>query len=628
MEEGYDFEYESDGDAWGGEEETAAVPLLEEVLQREAEAAQKPWTFKCLLSLCLCFLRGAIHLLLLLCITCCCCCCCCCCCSGNCARAASEYRRLLSLLPSVAAGEAAAALEAVFLPAFKLAGLKQYDGIPDVFAASPPRSQQQQKQGLTAAQGSETTPPPLSSHSEEGGGGAPCAPPRGSPSLSSAPGTEIPGGATAAIRASKNEGSIFLEELMLTTLDALGSQGLKRLRVQACSKLLRLYMQLGDWKKARGLLPELQEAHKDPALPPHQQLEAAATEVLCCSVTHDWQQLQQLLPHALRLASAPLDPKSAAAIRECAARLLVELHIHPDQQQHRLMQRHEQQTWGEIHGHLMAAFRHHQEIGDVRAARASLRRAVLIAPLAGCVVDPFSTREGKALQGDADVLSSKALRAAFEANDVAGVEVVSPTRLDPPILNSETLDSQNTPHTLASHIQGKCREIELNGSLLTLQSDMVPSIILLLFLRVLAGGFHKRNRKSIVAVCVQHLERLFVTDPFATCCGDSLLQAVRLKRLQAICFCYSAFPLERLQQTLRLSDKDTTRLLLQVLLLLLLLPLAAAAALAFCGFAAERCCTLTFAPRGFTAASTKACVLHPLFCWADLPEEMKVLTPS
>ncbi|KAL8446111.1 hypothetical protein Emag_004851 [Eimeria magna] len=395
MEDGYDFEYESDGDAWGGEEEGAAVPLLEEVLQREAEASQKPWTFKCLLSLSLCFLRG-----------------------GNYARAASEYRRLLSLLSSVAAGEGAAAIESVFLSAFKLAGLKQYDALPDIFAASPSQHRQQSMKELASAQGGESTAEPASiANAEEGDFHVASQRPVSVSSLQ-----QIAAAVHAAGRLEKG-------------LLPLASRGCRWL-IQWCRQAEGAASQpqppsldhssAASPKKsndcARALLPELHEADKDPALPPHQQLEAAATEVLCCSFTQDWQQLQQLLPHALRLASASLDPRSAAAVRECAARLLVELHVHPGQQKHRLLQQHEQQTWAEIHGHLMAAFRHHQEIGDVRAARASLRRAVLIAPLAACVVDPFSTREGKALQGDPDVLSAKALRAAFEANDVAGVE--------------------------------------------------------------------------------------------------------------------------------------------------------------------------------------------------------------
>ena len=121
--------------------------------------------------------------------------------------------------------------------------------------------------------------------------------------------------------------------------------------------------------QAKALLPEMHKAGSDPGLPPHQQLEAAATEVLCCTYTRDWQQLQQLLPHALHLAAASLDPRSAAAVRECGARLLMELYVHPEQQQQGLLllqQQQQQHIWSEIHGHLMAAFRHHQEIGDVR----------------------------------------------------------------------------------------------------------------------------------------------------------------------------------------------------------------------------------------------------------------------
>ncbi|KAL8445705.1 hypothetical protein Emed_005428 [Eimeria media] len=630
MEDGYDFEYESDGDAWGGEEEGAvlaenlyyeaqecmqtkpekAVPLLEEVLQREAEASQKPWTFK----------QGAAlsHLLL---ITRSCCsealqlhrlslifCCCCCCCSGNYARAASEYRRLLSMLSSVAAGEGAAAIESVFLSAFKLAGLKQYDALPDVFAASPSQHPQQQSlKALASAQGGEATYPPSTANAEGGGGCSHVASQRPLPlSVSSDPGVI----ATAAGKALNEEGSNLLEELMLATLEALGSQGLKaildlllqRLRAQACSKLLRLYMQLGDWKKARALLPELHEADKDPALPPHQQLEAAATEVLCCCFTQDWQQLQQLLPHALRLASASLDPRSAAAVRECAARLLVELHVHPELQQHRLLQQHEQQTWAEIHGHLMAAFRHHQEIGDVRAARASLRRAVLIAPLAACVVDPFSTREGKALQ-------------------------VCP----PPCLSSQG------SLLLRVLLRCRCGSVLVLGCLSSLASLMaaVRMLRLLLLLLLLQGDPDVLSAKALraafeandVAGVEAHLERLFVADPFAVYCGGSLLQAVRLKRLQAITSCYSAFPLGRLQRTLRLSEAETTRFLLQVLPLFaaaVALPLAAKSCCA-----PIHCCTWNGLPfRLFSfllGAFRNLSAIHGGHVFASIDEEAQVL---
>ncbi|CDI87618.1 hypothetical protein EPH_0000170 [Eimeria praecox] len=228
--------------------------------------------------------------------------------------------------------------------------------------------------------------------------------------------------------------------------------------------------------QAHGLLPRVHGAGRDPSLPLHQQLEAAAAEVLCCTYIRDWKQLQQLLPHALQLAAASLDPRSAAAVRECGARLLLELHLHPDlqlqqqeEQQQQEQQQQQQQPWADIHAHLMAAFRHHQEVGDTRAAAAALRRAVLAAPLAASSVDPFSTREGKALQGDPEVQSAKALRAAFEASDVS-----------------------------------------------------------------------------------------------ARPCFKPFGMSLGLRRLRAISCCYSAFPLQRLEQALRLSEEDTRKLLLQL----------------------------------------------------------------
>ena len=42
------------------------------------------------------------------------------------------------------------------------------------------------------------------------------------------------------------------------------------------------------------------------------------------------------------------------------------------------------------------------------------------------------------------------------------------------------------------------------------------------------------------------------------------MHTCRLMRLRAISGCYSAFPLDRLQQALRLSEEDTRQLLLQV----------------------------------------------------------------
>lgn len=123
--------------------------------------------------------------------------------------------------------------------------------------------------------------------------------------------------------------------------------------------------------QAQGLLPSVHGAGRDPSLPLHQQLEAAAAEVLCYTYTQDWKQLQQLLPHALQLAAASLDPRSAAAVRECGARLLLEMHVHPElelQQEQGQQQEEEQQQqpWVGIHAHLMAAFRHYQEVGDTR----------------------------------------------------------------------------------------------------------------------------------------------------------------------------------------------------------------------------------------------------------------------
>lgn len=156
---------------------------------------------------------------------------------------------------------------------------------------------------------------------------------------------------------------------MASTVQLRPLLGLLRLRfcVQFRAKILSRVC-----SQAEDLLPRVHQAGRDPSLPPHQQLEAAAVEVLCCTYSRDWKLLQQLLPHALRLSAASLDPRSAAAVRECGARLLIELHGRPDLQQRQQQQNDQQepqgqhQPWTDIHAHLMAAFRHHQEIGDAR----------------------------------------------------------------------------------------------------------------------------------------------------------------------------------------------------------------------------------------------------------------------
>ncbi|OEH80401.1 hypothetical protein cyc_07437 [Cyclospora cayetanensis] len=114
MEEGYEFEFESNGGPWGPEQEAAvavenlyyeaqdclqAVHLLEEVVQREADVVHKPWTCKALLSLTLLALG-----------------------EGNFDCAGAHYQRLLQQMPTVAAGEAAATVEAVLSAAAKLVG--------------------------------------------------------------------------------------------------------------------------------------------------------------------------------------------------------------------------------------------------------------------------------------------------------------------------------------------------------------------------------------------------------------------------------------------------------------------------------------------------------------------------
>ncbi|XP_026193937.1 uncharacterized protein LOC34623409 [Cyclospora cayetanensis] len=445
MEEGYEFEFESNGGPWGPEQEAAVavenlyyeaqdLHLLEEVVQREADVVHKPWTCKALLSLTLlalgegttveplvicswfcsrsstsydcCALQysrfgesnvlasynTADHALsstrgvVLLAAT-----------SGNFDCAGAHYQRLLQQIPTVAAGEAAATVEAVLSAAAKLVGIEQHNGLPDIFVAAPLQKQQQQKQE-TDGQVDQDSPLNVSA-------------------------------AEASLRRpSSAKGGQVLEKLMLYTLEALTSQGMKKPRVHVYNQLLRLYIHLGEWHKAKSLLPEVHQAWSDPSLPLHQQLEAAAVEALWYTYSRDWPRLQQLMPHALRLASASLDPRSTAAIRECGARLLMELQIHPGlhagHSQVQEQKREQQQPWVDIHAHLMAAFRHHQEIGDIYAATAALRRAVLISPLAISAVDPFSTPEGKALQDDPTVRSAKALRTAFEASDIAGVEEV------------------------------------------------------------------------------------------------------------------------------------------------------------------------------------------------------------
>lgn len=211
------------------------MALIEEVLQREAEAPQKPWSFKSLLSLTLLFLREGklvppllvlvllylqvLKLMLQLssgwdqgrdplsspslpvraCIqiisafarastT-----------AGDFLRAAADYQRLLQLLPAVAASDAAAAVQAVLSAATKRAGIRQYDGLPDVFAASSQQKHHQQQRAdahLCRRQPNTEDLQPLSEG--EGNTKTPCL----------------------------QQGEQQLEELMLSTIAALESQGL------------------------------------------------------------------------------------------------------------------------------------------------------------------------------------------------------------------------------------------------------------------------------------------------------------------------------------------------------------------------------------------------------------------
>lgn len=229
--------------------------------------------------------------------------------TGDFLRAGAHYRRLLQLLSAVASGEATSAVEAVLSAATKIVGIRQYDGLPDVFAAVPLLQQQdskkqQQQQGrgvnlhLQQKQEQQCDKGDIFQHGRS--------PRQSGPGASLPIDDELrdPGGPRVPRDADQGghrmgEGERQLEELMLCTLDALESQGLKaskpfvptsgnvtgsvdfssqthesyyaklcrsclrsclrslivcvltlqRLRAHVCSQLLRLYMQLGEWTK-------------------------------------------------------------------------------------------------------------------------------------------------------------------------------------------------------------------------------------------------------------------------------------------------------------------------------------------------------------------------------------------
>ena len=170
-------------------------------------------------------------------------------------------------------------MEAVLSAAAKLAGINQYDGLPDLYAAAPfQQKQQQQHQRELHASGVFGTE---SGFLELDG------------ALEAPESSRIKGqsqGGPAGGHQS-DQGGQLLEELMLCTLESLRSQGLKarphsmrwiliyvstatktnldataystwtcafsayvrcaaqRLRAHVCSQLMRVYIQLGEWAK-------------------------------------------------------------------------------------------------------------------------------------------------------------------------------------------------------------------------------------------------------------------------------------------------------------------------------------------------------------------------------------------
>ncbi|CBZ54620.1 YALI0F16874p, related [Neospora caninum Liverpool] len=408
------FEYESDGEQYGddGEDEEsilmenafyeaqdirhtnprAALRLYQSVVEKEeAQSATSTWRFRALLNVVL------IHAEL-----------------REFDSAASAYARLLPLMRHVTRNETSDAINAV------LEALSA-----DLVEASPSSGfGRVDREGRTETGGRD-------GERNARGGDSPGA--RGDC-----------GGGAASLH---TRTMATLETIFKLTLDALQEHRVKRLWFRTCSRIIRLYIHQGEYTKATTLLADVRREARLPPLdvsdlaslsaskgslfpsspscsvspssssfasagaadgeemPSGQILEFYALESAICMHQKNFQRLRRLATEASKFLSAGIaDPKNVAVVREITGKIHMA-----------------EKRWTLSLIDFSEAFRQYQEVGRAKKAKRMLQLLVLASLLTLSDINPFDTREAKALQEDPSVASMHALREAFEADDVGRV---------------------------------------------------------------------------------------------------------------------------------------------------------------------------------------------------------------
>ncbi|KFH07467.1 PCI domain-containing protein [Toxoplasma gondii VAND] len=416
-EEDIQFEYESDGEQYGDDEEDeeailmensfyeaqdirhtnprAALKLYQSVVEKEeANDAASTWRFRALLNVVL------IHAQL-----------------REFDSAAEAYRRLLPLMRHVTRNETSDAINAV------LEALSA-----DLVESSP-----------SSESSSSSSAASCSSFAALVSGRGEAEVARGEEER----GSEDCGGPPSLHRRTM----ATLETIFSLTLSALQEHRVKRLWFRTCSRMIRLYIHQGEFPKATTLLADVRrEARLTPLdisdyqllsssrsslfptppsssssssssafasagsgeseeMPSGQILEFYALESVVCMRQRNFPRLRRLAAEAEKFLLAGIaDPTHVATVREITGKI------------HMVEKR-----WKRALVDFSEAFRHFQEVGRSTKAKQMLRLLVLASLLSLSDISPFDTREAKALQGDPSVAAMHALRRAYEADDIGRV---------------------------------------------------------------------------------------------------------------------------------------------------------------------------------------------------------------
>eukprot|EP00920_Eleutheroschizon_duboscqi_P041887 GHVT01100548.1.p1 GENE.GHVT01100548.1~~GHVT01100548.1.p1 ORF type:complete len:355 (+),score=17.00 GHVT01100548.1:993-2057(+) len=205
----------------------------------------------------------------------------------------------------------------------------------------------------------------------------------------------------------------ILDKVYDMTLKALKTNNNQLLWFSTSIKLATVHISRGNSTKAHQLIQDLRRECQNQNGDDNVQqfaselLEIYALEIQLCTLTNNSMRMKKLYPSTVSLTGAFANPRSIAVIRESGGKMFMQ-----------------EKQWGLAYTEFSKAFRSYQRIGNIRAAKTTLKYLVLANMLSLSDINPFDSPDAKAYQDDSEICGLRRLRLAFEKHDVAEINEI------------------------------------------------------------------------------------------------------------------------------------------------------------------------------------------------------------